>query len=163
MTRSSAKVGHAFGQPHRVFVASALGPGACCDCAGRAVAPALCVAGWMDTVCRRQNFDAARRKRAQYRMNPLGTPGSGSLEWRTEFYLLSHDGRVFRGPDLPNVPNGDISRFDYDAARGACRFRYLHGARPRGRVEDGAVAGNSRRDAPFGWRARDSRDEIQKK
>jgi hypothetical protein len=54
---------------------------------------------------------------SQYRMNPLGGPGSGSWEWRTEFYLLSRDGRVFRGPDLPNAPNGDISRFDYDAAR----------------------------------------------
>jgi len=54
---------------------------------------------------------------SQYRLNPLGGPGSGSMEWRTEFYLLSRDGRVFRGPDLPNAPNGDISRFDYDAAR----------------------------------------------
>jgi hypothetical protein len=24
---------------------------------------------------------------------------------------------VFRGPDLPKAPEGDISRFDYDAAR----------------------------------------------
>ena len=39
------------------------------------------------------------------------------MEWRTEFYLLSRDGRVFRGSDLPNAPGGDISRFDYDAAR----------------------------------------------
>ncbi len=54
---------------------------------------------------------------AQYRLNPLGTAGSGSMEWRTEFYLLSRDGRVFRGPDLPKAPDGDISRFDYDAAR----------------------------------------------
>ncbi len=54
---------------------------------------------------------------SQYRLNPLGTSGSGSLEWRTEFYLLSRDGRVFRGPDLPKAPGGDISRFDYDAAR----------------------------------------------
>jgi hypothetical protein len=54
---------------------------------------------------------------AQYRMNPLGGPGSGSMEWRTEFYLLSRDGRVFRGPDLPNAPGGDIRRFDYDAAK----------------------------------------------
>jgi len=54
---------------------------------------------------------------SQYRFNPLGTPGSGSLEWRTEFYLLSRDGRVFRGPDLPKAPDGDISRFDYDSAR----------------------------------------------
>jgi hypothetical protein len=54
---------------------------------------------------------------AQYRLNPLGGSGSGSMEWRTEFYLLSRDGRVFRGPDLPNAPDGDIRRFDYDAAR----------------------------------------------
>jgi hypothetical protein len=54
---------------------------------------------------------------SQYRLNPLGGPGSGSMEWRTEFYLLSRDGRVFRGPDLPKAPDGDISRFDYDAAR----------------------------------------------
>lgn len=54
---------------------------------------------------------------SQYRLNPLGTTGSGSMEWRTEFYLLSRDGRVFRGPDLPKAPGGDISRFDYDAAR----------------------------------------------
>jgi hypothetical protein len=53
----------------------------------------------------------------QFRLNPLGGAGSGSQEWRTEFYLLSRDGRVFRGPDLPKAPEGDISRFDYDAAR----------------------------------------------
>jgi hypothetical protein len=53
----------------------------------------------------------------QFRLNPFGSPGSGSQEWRTEFYLLSRDGRVFRGPDLPKAPNGDVSRFDYDAAR----------------------------------------------
>jgi hypothetical protein len=53
----------------------------------------------------------------QFRLNPFGSPGSGSQEWRTEFYLLSHDGRVFRGPDLPKAPEGDISRFDYDAAQ----------------------------------------------
>lgn len=54
---------------------------------------------------------------SQYRLNPLGGAGSGSMELRTEFYLLSAEGRVFRGPDLPNAPGGDISRFDYDAAR----------------------------------------------
>ena len=54
---------------------------------------------------------------SQFRLNPLGGSGSGSMEWRTEFYLLSRDGRVFRGPDLPNAPGGDISRFDYEAAR----------------------------------------------
>jgi len=54
---------------------------------------------------------------SQYRLNPLGGSGSGSWEWRTEFYLLSRDGRVFRGPDLPKAPDGDIGRFDYDAAQ----------------------------------------------
>lgn len=54
---------------------------------------------------------------SQFRLNPLGGPGSGSMEWRTEFYLLSPEGRVFRGPDLPQAPGGDISRFDYDAAQ----------------------------------------------
>jgi hypothetical protein len=53
----------------------------------------------------------------QIRLSPLGSPGGGSWEWRSEFYLLSPDGRVFRGPDLPDVPGGDISRFDYEAAR----------------------------------------------
>ena len=53
----------------------------------------------------------------QFRLNLFGSPGSGSQEWRTEFYLLSREGRVFRGPDLPKAPDGDISRFDYDAAR----------------------------------------------
>ncbi len=53
----------------------------------------------------------------QLRFNPFGPPGSASWEVATEFYLLSRDGRVFRGRDLPNAPEGDISRFDYDAAR----------------------------------------------
>ena len=54
---------------------------------------------------------------SQFRLNPLGSPGSGSWEWRTEFYLLSRDGHVFRGPDLPRAPGGDINRFDFNAAR----------------------------------------------
>ena len=57
--------------------------------------------------------------KSQYRLNPLGGPGSGSMEWSMEFYLLCRDGRVFRGADLPDAPGGDISRFDYDAARRA--------------------------------------------
>jgi hypothetical protein len=53
----------------------------------------------------------------QLRLNPLG--GSGSMDWetRTEFYLLAADGLVFRGRDLPTPPGGDISRFDFAAAR----------------------------------------------
>ncbi|HEX2853057.1 MAG TPA: hypothetical protein VHO24_07460 [Opitutaceae bacterium] len=53
----------------------------------------------------------------QLRMNPFGGSGSASWETATEFYLLSRDGRVFRGRDLPQAPNGDISRFDYAAAQ----------------------------------------------
>jgi hypothetical protein len=53
----------------------------------------------------------------QLRFNPFGGSGSASWEVATEFYLLSHDSRVFRGRDLPNAPGGDIGRFDYDAAR----------------------------------------------
>ena len=53
----------------------------------------------------------------QLRFNPFGAPGSASWEVATEFYLLSHDGQVFRGRDLPNAPAGDIGRFDYAAAR----------------------------------------------
>jgi len=54
----------------------------------------------------------------QLRFNPLGGAGSADWEMRTEFYLLSREGRVFRGRDLPSVPGG-LSRFDYDAARRA--------------------------------------------
>jgi hypothetical protein len=53
----------------------------------------------------------------QLRFNPFGGSGSASWEVATEFYLLSPDGRVFRGRDLPNAPGGDVGRFDYDAAR----------------------------------------------
>ena len=53
----------------------------------------------------------------QLRFNPFGGSGSASWEVATEFYLLSHDRRVYRGRDYPNAPGGDISRFDYDAAR----------------------------------------------
>ena len=53
----------------------------------------------------------------QLRFNPFGGSGSASWEVATEFYLLSADGRLFRGRDLPTAPDGDISRFDYEAAR----------------------------------------------
>lgn len=53
----------------------------------------------------------------QLRFNAFGGSGSASWETATEFYLLSRDGRVFRGRDLPQAPNGDISRFDYAAAQ----------------------------------------------
>ena len=46
---------------------------------------------------------------------------TGGSEWTTstEFYLLSPDGKVYRGHGLPEVPGGDLSRFDYDKARRA--------------------------------------------
>jgi hypothetical protein len=46
---------------------------------------------------------------------------TGGSEWTTstEFYLLSPDGKVYRGHGLPEVPGGDLSRFDYEKARRA--------------------------------------------
>jgi hypothetical protein len=35
----------------------------------------------------------------------------------TRFYLLSDDGRFYRGHRLPSAPGGDIRRFDYQHAR----------------------------------------------
>jgi hypothetical protein len=49
--------------------------------------------------------------------NPFGGVGSGTWMPGTYWYLLSPDGRVHRGIRLPSVTNGDITRFDYDAAR----------------------------------------------
>ena len=46
---------------------------------------------------------------------------TGGSEWTTstEFYLLSPDGKVYRGHGLPEVPGGDVRRFDYEKARRA--------------------------------------------
>ena len=46
---------------------------------------------------------------------------TGGSEWTTstEFYLLSPDGKVYRGHGLPEVPGGNLARFDYDKARRA--------------------------------------------
>lgn len=46
---------------------------------------------------------------------------TGGSEWTTstEFYLLSPEGKVYRGHGLPEVPNGNLARFDYDKARRA--------------------------------------------
>jgi hypothetical protein len=46
---------------------------------------------------------------------------TGGSEWTTstEFYLLSPDGKVYRGHGLPEVPGGDLRRFDYEKARRA--------------------------------------------
>jgi hypothetical protein len=59
-------------------------------------------------------YVAAKR---MFRLSPTGSPGSGSWETKNEWFLLSDDGRVQRGIDLPSAPNGDIRRFDYEAAR----------------------------------------------
>ena len=46
---------------------------------------------------------------------------TGGSDWTTstEFYLLSPDGKVYRGHGLPEVPGGDLQRFDYEKARRA--------------------------------------------
>lgn len=46
---------------------------------------------------------------------------TGGSEWTTssEFYLLSPDGKVYRGHGLPEVPGGNLARFDYEKARRA--------------------------------------------
>jgi hypothetical protein len=46
---------------------------------------------------------------------------TGGTDWvtTTEFYLLSPEGRVQRGHGLPEVPGGDLRRFDYENARRA--------------------------------------------
>lgn len=46
---------------------------------------------------------------------------TGGSDWTTstEFYLLSPDGKVYRGHGLPEVPGGDVRRFDYEKARRA--------------------------------------------
>lgn len=42
------------------------------------------------------------------------TCGKFELALSTSFYLLSPDGRLARGSDLPAAPDGDIRRFDFD-------------------------------------------------
>ena len=46
---------------------------------------------------------------------------TGGSEWTTstEFYLLSPQGEVYRGHGLPEVPGGNVARFDYEKARRA--------------------------------------------
>jgi hypothetical protein len=56
----------------------------------------------------------------EYRFTPDFSGGSGGsfgTGHATYFYLLSEDGRVARGSGLPNAPDGDIRRFDFDAYR----------------------------------------------
>ena len=55
--------------------------------------------------------------RLMFQPNPFGGVGSGTWVPGTYWYLLSPNGRVQRGYRLPQAPNGDIVRFDYDAAR----------------------------------------------
>ena len=46
---------------------------------------------------------------------------TGGSEWTTstEFYLLLPEGKVYRGHGLPEVPGGNVARFDYEKARRA--------------------------------------------
>jgi hypothetical protein len=46
---------------------------------------------------------------------------TGGADWTTstEYYLLSPDGKAHRGHGLPEVPGGDLRRFDYEKARRA--------------------------------------------
>lgn len=46
---------------------------------------------------------------------------TGGTDWTTstEFYLLSPEGKVYRGHGLPEVPGGNLTRFDYEKARRA--------------------------------------------
>jgi hypothetical protein len=52
----------------------------------------------------------------RYVMSIGGSPGSGSWQIATRFYLLSRDGRFHRGYGLPSVPGGDVRTFDYAKA-----------------------------------------------
>lgn len=52
----------------------------------------------------------------RYVLSIGGAPGSGSWEIATRFYLLSPDGRFYRGYGLPSVPGGDVRAFDYAKA-----------------------------------------------
>ncbi|HKU45833.1 MAG TPA: hypothetical protein VJQ58_03045 [Burkholderiales bacterium] len=44
---------------------------------------------------------------------------TGGTDWTTstEFYLLSPQGKVYRGHGLPEVPGGNLAGFDYEKAR----------------------------------------------
>ena len=56
--------------------------------------------------------------KSQFNPNVLGGVGSGSFQMGTEFYLLSPEGRAYRGRKLPKAPGGDIRRFDFAGAQG---------------------------------------------
>jgi hypothetical protein len=52
-----------------------------------------------------------------YRPNLQRPVGQGDAVRVLQYYLLSADGRVYRGFDLARIPGGDVSRFDYEAAQ----------------------------------------------
>jgi hypothetical protein len=55
--------------------------------------------------------------KSQFQPNVLGGVGSGSWQMGTEFYLLSENGRVYRGRKLPKAPGGNLRLFDCNAAQ----------------------------------------------
>jgi hypothetical protein len=83
-----------------------------------------------------------------------GSPGSGSWQIATRFYLLSTDGRFHRGYGLPSVTGGNIRTFDYARAEredapntgtytaqgGRVLLRTRTGETVEGRVEGGELA-----------------------
>ena len=54
-----------------------------------------------------------------FQANPFGGVGSGTWVPGTKWYLLAPDGRVHAGFKLPQAPDGDIRRFDFEAAKRA--------------------------------------------
>ena len=91
-------------------------PGRSAAVAGSSAAAAAVPRGSPATASAAGLFVAAKR---MFRFGATGSPGSGSWETKNEWFLLSGDGRVQRGVDLPTSPNGDIRRFDYEGARRA--------------------------------------------
>lgn len=57
--------------------------------------------------------------KAKYIVNLNGPVGSGSHVPALHFYLFSADGRVYRAYDELRAPDGDVNRFDFDAAQRA--------------------------------------------
>jgi hypothetical protein len=52
-----------------------------------------------------------------FQPNIMGPPGSGTWVNKNEWYLLSEDGFVHHGYDIPTAPGGDIRGFDFEGAR----------------------------------------------
>jgi hypothetical protein len=57
--------------------------------------------------------------KSKYVVNLNRPVGSGSQVMALHYYLFSDDGRVYRAYDDIAVPGGEISRFDFEAARRA--------------------------------------------